>query len=125
MENNNDERESKAQEKFSNEIKNKTARKIQAKEEDAMNFWSGFRTMGMIGWSVVIPTLLGVALGTWLDQSIKGSYSWTIMLLVIGLVVGCLNAWYWVKKEDERMKKKKRNNSNKETGNKKEDDKNE
>jgi ATP synthase protein I len=25
------------------------------------------------------------------------------MLLVIGLVIGCLNAWYWVSKEDKEM----------------------
>ncbi len=124
MENKKDDKKSKAQEKFSNQIKNKTARKIQAKEEDAMNLWSSFRTMGMIGWSIVIPTLLGVALGSWLDQSIKGSYSWTVMLLIIGLVVGCLNAWYWVNKEEERMKKEKKE-PDKEAGNKKEDDKDE
>jgi ATP synthase protein I len=25
--------------------------------------------------------------------------SWTLMLLGAGIVMGCLNAWYWVKKE--------------------------
>jgi len=27
------------------------------------------------------------------------------MLLVIGLIVGCLNAWYWVDKQDKEMHK--------------------
>ena len=26
------------------------------------------------------------------------------MLLVIGLAVGCLNAWHWVDKEDKEMR---------------------
>jgi ATP synthase protein I len=25
------------------------------------------------------------------------------MLMVIGLVIGCLNAWHWVAKEDKEM----------------------
>jgi ATP synthase protein I len=42
---------------------------------------------------VVVPTLLGTALGIWLDNHNPGTHSWTLMLLVIGLVIGCLNAW--------------------------------
>jgi ATP synthase protein I len=32
------------------------------------------------------------------------------MLLVLGLVVGCLNAWHWVKKEDKEMRDEKEKN---------------
>ena len=59
--------------------------------------------MGLIGWSVVIPTLLGAALGIWLDKRNSGTHSWTLMLLVIGLIIGCLNAWHWVAKEDKEF----------------------
>ncbi len=66
--------------------------------------WFGLGMMGLIGWSVVVPTLLGAAVGIWLDNSHPGSYSWTLMLLVIGLIIGCLNAWHWVTKEDKEMR---------------------
>ena len=46
--------------------------------------------MGLIGWSVVVPTLLGAALGIWLDNRHPGTHSWTLMLLVIGLAYGLL-----------------------------------
>ena len=59
--------------------------------------------MGLIGWSVVVPTLLGAALGLWLDRHHPGQHSWTLALLVAGLTVGCLNAWRWVAKEDKAM----------------------
>ena len=59
--------------------------------------------MGLIGWSVVIPTLLGAALGLWLDKRYPGTQSWTLMLLVIGLIIGCLNAWHWVDSEYKEM----------------------
>ena len=60
--------------------------------------------MGLIGWSVTVPTLLGAALGIWLDGRYQGGRSWTLALLVAGLVVGCLNAWHWVAKEDKAMR---------------------
>jgi len=60
--------------------------------------------MGLIGWSVVIPTLLGAALGLWLDKRHVGDRSWTLALLVAGLMAGCLNAWHWVDKEDKAMR---------------------
>ena len=51
---------------------------------------------GLIGWSVAVPTLLGAMLGLWLDRRHPGPHSWTLMLLVAGLVIGCANAWHWV-----------------------------
>jgi ATP synthase protein I len=60
--------------------------------------------MGLIGWSVAIPTLLGAALGLWLDNAIREGPSWTLALLVVGLAIGCLNAWHWVAKEDKAMR---------------------
>ena len=66
--------------------------------------------MGVIGWSVVVPTLLGAALGLWLDRHYPGGRSWTLALLVGGLTLGCLNAWHWVSQEDEAMRDEQENN---------------
>lgn len=60
--------------------------------------------MGLIGWSVVVPTLLGAALGRWLDTHHRGTHPWTLALLVAGLVLGCAIAWHWVAKEDRAMR---------------------
>lgn len=67
-----------------------------------MGFGSGM--MGLVGWPVAIPTLLGAALGTWLDKRHSGPHSWTLMLLIIGLMIGCANARRWVSKEDKAMR---------------------
>ena len=58
---------------------------------------------GLIGWSVTVPTLIGAALGIWVDKHYPSTYSWTLMLLLAGLVIGCFNAWHWVAKEDKEM----------------------
>ena len=56
---------------------------------------------GMVGWSVTVPTLLGLGLGVWIDSRYGGQYSWTLMLMILGLVTGLLNAWYWVQRESQ------------------------
>jgi ATP synthase protein I len=66
--------------------------------------WFGLGMMGVIGWSIVIPTLLGVALGLWLDSHYaEDQRSWTLALLIAGLTLGCFNAWYWIDKEQQAM----------------------
>ena len=87
---------------FSREVGAKADRKLKARRS-AQGVWFGLGMMGLIGWSVVIPTLLGAALGIWLDKGNTGPRSWTLTLLIIGLIVGCLNAWHWVAKEDKAM----------------------
>ena len=88
---------------FSREVGAKAARKVRARNS-TQGVWLGLGMMGLIGWSVVLPTLLGAALGIWLDNRRPGSHSWTLMLLIIGLAIGCLNAWHWVAKEDREMR---------------------
>ena len=89
---------------FSREVGAKAARKLKARRNSTPHVWFGLGMMGLIGWSVVVPTLLGAALGIWLDNRHPGSHSWTLMLLVIGLVIGCWNAWHWVAKEEKKMR---------------------
>jgi ATP synthase protein I len=70
----------------------------------AQNVWFGFGMMGMVGWSVVVPTLLGAALGLWLDKRFPGGHSWTLALLAAGLAIGCANAWHWIAGEEKAMR---------------------
>ncbi|MBK5246187.1 MAG: AtpZ/AtpI family protein [Peptostreptococcaceae bacterium] len=103
MENKQDEIRSKAQKEYSRHIERKTSLKLKARRENKAPVWFGLGMMGMIGWSIVLPTLLGIALGRWLDVNHSGSYSWTLMLLAAGLALGCLNAWHWIKKEEKAI----------------------
>ena len=88
---------------FSREIRAKASRKLKARRNAPQGIWFGLGMMGLIGWSVVVPTLLGAALGIWLDNRHPGKHSWTLALLVAGLAIGCLNAWHWVTKEEKEM----------------------
>jgi len=84
-------------------IDRKAKRKLKARKERGQGVWFGLGAMGLIGWSIVIPTLIGAALGIWLDKQYPGSQSWTLALLVGGLALGCINAWLWIAKEDSAI----------------------
>ncbi|MBI1358421.1 MAG: F0F1 ATP synthase subunit [Acidobacteria bacterium] len=90
---------------LSDEVGAKAARKLRARRNPAQGVWFGLGMMGLVGWSVAVPTLLGAALGMWLDERHPGEHSWTLALLVGGLTVGCLNAWRWVAKENEEIRR--------------------
>jgi ATP synthase protein I len=102
----NDEQNSiaKAEPGLADEIGAKAARKLRARQS-TQGVWFGLGMMGLIGWSVAVPTLLGAALGLWLDKHYPGKHGWTLALLVGGLALGCLNAWHWVSSEDDAMGK--------------------
>ena len=67
--------------------------------------WSGLGLLGLFGWSVCLPTLLGAWLGHWLDQRHPGTHGWTLALLVAGLCIGCINAGHWISKEQQVIRR--------------------
>lgn len=87
--------------RFPQQVGDKEERKIKARSE-TRSVWFGLGMFGMVGWSVAVPTVAAVALGVWLDSRYPGPPSWTLTLLVVGVVVGCLNAWFWIKRESKR-----------------------
>lgn len=59
----------------------------------------GIGTFGMIGWSIAVPTVGGAFLGLWLDRVAPQNFSWTIALILGGVVLGAFIAAAWVSKE--------------------------
>jgi len=93
---------------FTGLIGGKATRKLKARHS-TQGVWFGLGMMGLIGWSVVVPTLLGAAIGHWLDKHHPGTHGWTLALLVAGLSLGCLNAWRWVANEEKAMQDEQEN----------------
>ena len=65
--------------------------------------WFGLGMFGIVGWAVASPTLIGVALGLCIDRTWPSEYSWALMLLIAGVIVGCINAAYWVRRVRSRI----------------------
>lgn len=86
-------------ERLSKTVGRDVDRKLRARRESRHTAWFGMGMFGLVGWSVAVPTLIGIALGLWLDEKWPTRHSWTLTFLIIGVALGCLNAWYWVKQE--------------------------
>lgn len=61
----------------------------------------GLGAFGMIGWSIAVPTVGGAFLGIWLDRVAPQAFSWTIALILGGVVLGAGIAWAWIAKEGD------------------------
>ncbi len=84
------------------EVARRAARHQRAQREGERSVWFSLGMMGLVGWSVAIPTLIGIALGWWIDSTWPSRVSWTLTLLFVGVALGCLNAWHWVRQESRR-----------------------
>jgi ATP synthase protein I len=93
-----------ADESFSHDVGVQETRKLRARQ-GRPHVWSGLGMLGLIGWSVCLPTLLGAWLGHWLDKRHAGTHGWTLALLVAGLCIGCANAWHWISKEQSAIRR--------------------
>ncbi|HHE31957.1 MAG TPA: F0F1 ATP synthase subunit [Chlorobaculum parvum] len=90
---------------FDKRIGDQESRKIKARKNATRSIWEGFAMFGIIGWAVAIPTLIGVVVGIWLDRHYPSPHSWTLTMIVVGVLVGCLNAWHWVSEENRNIDK--------------------
>jgi ATP synthase protein I len=61
--------------------------------------WRAVATIGLVGWTVVLPMLAGIAVGSWIDRHWPSRFSWTLMLLTGGLGLGCVSAWRRIRDE--------------------------
>jgi ATP synthase protein I len=57
------------------------------------SFWRSLNVLGMVGWPIVIAVLGGTFLGRYLDRRWDTGIQFTLMLMMVGLMIGCFAAW--------------------------------
>ena len=92
-------RDDELDDEFETRVTRQRARMEKARREKGESFWRYVGLIGAVGWSVVVPMVLGVLLGLWLDRRAQAGTRWTLILLILGLGIGCLNAWRTITKE--------------------------
>jgi ATP synthase protein I len=85
--------------RLAEQIARKQHRRIKGKRQREHAAWYGLSLFGIVGWSVMIPLLICLAIGIAIDSRWPSRISWTLIFLLIGAVLGSLNAWYWVSRE--------------------------
>lgn len=87
---------------FARQIEKKAGRRRRHRLEVDRGVWQWLGMFGLVGWAVTIPTLVGIALGWWIDRTWTSDISWTLNLLIVGIFLGCWNAWHWIDREGRR-----------------------
>lgn len=52
--------------------------------------------IGVLGWIIIMPMLVGIFAGRWLDGRFQSGLLWTGPLLMLGTALGCWSAWKWM-----------------------------
>lgn len=52
--------------------------------------------IGILGWTIVVPTLIGVLLGHWLDRHFGTKVFFSAPLIMLGAAFGMWSAWKWM-----------------------------
>lgn len=55
--------------------------------------------IGVLGWIIVAPTLMGLFVGRWLDQTLRTGIFWSAALLVAGVTLGFWSGWRWMHRQ--------------------------
>jgi ATP synthase protein I len=74
-------------------VRERRARAERGQREGERSTWENLSWMGVLGWLIVTPTLIGMFVGRWIDRSAGSGIFWTVSLLFAGLCVGAYLAW--------------------------------
>lgn len=77
-------------------VRVRAARRKQAEAERGPTLARNLGQIGTIGWQIVVPALIGLAIGHWLDHRFGTGIFWTAPLLFVGVGLGCWSAWKWL-----------------------------
>lgn len=88
---------------LSHQVRLRGERRARYQREGERPIASNLALMGSLGWLIVIPTLLGIAAGVWMDRAFGTGVFWSGALLVAGLGLGCWMAWQRVVQEQEEQ----------------------
>ncbi len=73
------------------------------KQRPERHWHSNFGMIASLGGVIIIPILLGIWLGGYLDESWPQRFSWRLSLLFVGFVWGAFNAYMWVAMENRKI----------------------
>ena len=55
--------------------------------------------IGVLGWTIIVPTLLCLFVGRWLDRILGAGIFFSAPLLMAGAAIGFWSAWRWMHRQ--------------------------
>lgn len=86
-------------EKMQRAVRLREKRSERWRREGERPIWQNLSMIGALGWLIVVPTLVGVFVGRWLDGLFETGIFFSGALIFLGISVGCYLAWHRVNKE--------------------------
>lgn len=80
-------------ERLDEAVRTRRERRARWQREGERSLGQNLAMIGVLGWTIVTPTLIGIFVGRWLDRQFGSGIFWTLGLLVVGLALGCTFAW--------------------------------
>ncbi|MDI3465785.1 MAG: Sodium-transporting ATPase subunit Q [Nitrospira sp.] len=83
------------------ELKQRVSKQVdrmQKADKDRPTLLAQTAYLGTLGLLLVIPVIGGAYLGRWLDGLVEGySIRWTLSLIIVGVAVGAINVYLFIK----------------------------
>lgn len=80
-------------ERLEQAVRTRQERRDRWRREGERSIGQNLAMIGALGWTIVLPALVGIFLGRWLDHTLATGLVFTLGLLVLGLALGCTLAW--------------------------------
>ncbi|MBN3848820.1 AtpZ/AtpI family protein [Paraburkholderia sp. Ac-20342] len=77
-------------------------REHEAHDEPEPSLGARLGQIGILGWTIVVPTLLSLLLGHWLDRYFSTGVFFSAPLVMIGAGIGWWFAWKWMHRQTRR-----------------------
>lgn len=88
-----DERDSEGRKKVREAIELREQRRKHWQTEGERSIWKNLQMIGALGWLIVVPTLLGVLVGRWLDHKFESGVFFSGACIFLGVCAGAYLAW--------------------------------
>jgi ATP synthase protein I len=87
------------EDRFLKEVRLRTRRELDWVKYGEPSVARRLSQIGVLGWIIVTPMLVGVFVGRWIDAKFGTGIFWTAPFLMLGAALGCWSAWKWMKSE--------------------------
>ncbi|MOA21540.1 putative F0F1-ATPase subunit [compost metagenome] len=74
-------------------------REAQSRDDPEPSLGRRIGQIGVLGWAIVVPLLLGLFIGRWLDRLLGTGVLFAAALLFLGAALGLWSAWRWMHKQ--------------------------
>ena len=92
-------REPQDRDQFERAVKQRQERLEHWQREGERSAGQNLAMIGALGTAITVPILLGIFAGRWLDRTFHTGLWFTLGLLLLGLVIGCILAWRRIRSE--------------------------